>query len=469
MPCGSVLWTRACRHGVEQRADQPAVDRADRVVGRFVRRTSEYDAARLDLGDGELHQPADRRLREVAVDHGAQVVDAGHGEALGGARPRRVPGHGLRALRPPVGIGLGFRQFQGHRDSFSSSSLKGRYFCCRSGSSRETACTLPHSKRASRTGMSASPDCGEPILVSGGSALVGRPDDDARALQCLQPRRDPVTRCTRARHDVAEVGGTERNLPDDEQRPSLADKLEGRGDRAWSTRQFGQHHCAHDAQHARVSLKVKLTTLVLRTGHDRDGLDPFSDLDDYLALPRVAGLAVSPDGSRVVTTVAELNDKRTEYVSAVWELDPAGQRPARRLTRGAKGESSPVFTADGDLLFVAARPTDEDDKAPASLWRLPAAGGEAVEELALPGGVDGVRTARAAAVTVVAGETAAVGVRRRRRQTAANAAQGQQGVRGAAHRLSGAVLGSRPRARPPASARRRRAPRPDPATRGCAA
>ena len=67
-----------------------------------------------------------------------------------------------------------------------------------------------------------------------------------------------------------------------------------------------------------------------------------------------------------------------------------------------KGESSPAFTADGDLLFVAARPTEEDDKPPASLWRLPAAGGEAVEALALPGGVDGVRTARAAAATVVA-------------------------------------------------------------------
>src|SRR5271156_6418925 len=37
----------------------------------------------------------------------------------------------------------------------------------------------------------------------------------------------------------------------------------------------------------------------------------FDNLDDYLALPRVAGLAVSADGSRVVTTVAELNDKRT--------------------------------------------------------------------------------------------------------------------------------------------------------------
>ena len=37
----------------------------------------------------------------------------------------------------------------------------------------------------------------------------------------------------------------------------------------------------------------------------------FDNLDDYLALPRVSGMAVSADGSRVVTTVAEPNDKRT--------------------------------------------------------------------------------------------------------------------------------------------------------------
>jgi dipeptidyl aminopeptidase/acylaminoacyl peptidase len=129
----------------------------------------------------------------------------------------------------------------------------------------------------------------------------------------------------------------------------------------------------------------------------------FGDLDDYLALPRVAGLAVSPDGSRVVTTVAELNDERTEYVTAIWELDPAGRSPARRLTRGAKGESAPSFTADGDLLFVAVRPTADEDKPPAALWRLPAAGGEAVEALALPGGVEGVRPARDAAVAVIRG------------------------------------------------------------------
>ncbi|WP_018599236.1 prolyl oligopeptidase family serine peptidase [Mycobacterium sp. 155] len=132
-------------------------------------------------------------------------------------------------------------------------------------------------------------------------------------------------------------------------------------------------------------------------------MTPFHDLDDYLALPRVSGLAVSPDGSRLVTTVSTLNDKRTEFVTAVWELDVNGQQPARRLTHGAKGESAPTFTGAGDLLFLAARPTQastEDDTAPAALWRLPAAGGEAVEMFSMPGGVSGMASARSAEVTV---------------------------------------------------------------------
>jgi dipeptidyl aminopeptidase/acylaminoacyl peptidase len=132
---------------------------------------------------------------------------------------------------------------------------------------------------------------------------------------------------------------------------------------------------------------------------------PFDNLDDYLAMPRVSGLAVSADGSRVVITMAELNDTRTEHISAVWEVDPAGERPARRLTRSVNGDSSPAFTVDGDLLFVSSRPsagnTDDGKKPPASLWRLPAGGGEAVEVLSMPGGISTVRTARDSDATVV--------------------------------------------------------------------
>jgi dipeptidyl aminopeptidase/acylaminoacyl peptidase len=123
----------------------------------------------------------------------------------------------------------------------------------------------------------------------------------------------------------------------------------------------------------------------------------FHDLQDYVALPRVAGLALSPDGTRLVTTVATLNPERTRLHPALWEIDPSGARPARRLTRAATGESSPAFTADGDLLFTSARPdpdrSEQQPGDPTALWRLPA-GGEAHVVGSRPGGVAGPVTAR---------------------------------------------------------------------------
>ncbi len=71
---------------------------------------------------------------------------------------------------------------------------------------------------------------------------------------------------------------------------------------------------------------------------------------------------VAPGGDRLVTTISELNHDRTEYVTVIWELDPTGVKSARQLTHGAKGESAPVFTAGGVLLFVAVRPRAEDDE-----------------------------------------------------------------------------------------------------------
>ena len=132
-------------------------------------------------------------------------------------------------------------------------------------------------------------------------------------------------------------------------------------------------------------------------------MTPFDDLDAFLALPRVAGLAVAPDGSRVVTTISELNEKKTGYVSSVWQLDPDGHGPARRLTRGRDGESSPVFAANGDLLFLAARGGADgaaDEKPKPALWRLPASG-EAAVVLEVPGGVTAIHGARRADVTLV--------------------------------------------------------------------
>ena len=123
---------------------------------------------------------------------------------------------------------------------------------------------------------------------------------------------------------------------------------------------------------------------------------PFHDLDHYLAIPKVSGLALSPDGTRLVTTVATLNAKGTEYGTALWELDPEGEKNARRITRSAKGEAGAVFAAGGDLYFTSARPDPETPEADPvnALWMLPAGGGEARVVLTRAGGVSGLLAAK---------------------------------------------------------------------------
>ncbi|QTE29437.1 S9 family peptidase [Pengzhenrongella sicca] len=132
---------------------------------------------------------------------------------------------------------------------------------------------------------------------------------------------------------------------------------------------------------------------------------PFHDLARYVALPRVSGLALSPDGQRLVTSVATLDDKRVTYGSALWEVDPTGSFGARRLTRSSAGERGAAFTAAGDLLFTSARP-DPAAKAPAedapsALWLLPADGAEARVLATRAGGVGQPVVARDVPVLLV--------------------------------------------------------------------
>jgi len=115
------------------------------------------------------------------------------------------------------------------------------------------------------------------------------------------------------------------------------------------------------------------------------GPEPTFDLDHYLRLPRVAGLALAPDGSRLVTSVATPAPDGKKFRSALWELDPDGQAAPRRLTRSAPGEANAAFLPDGSLLFTSARedaeaaPDAKPDGEVARLWLLPAGGGEAVQ------------------------------------------------------------------------------------------
>ena len=133
-------------------------------------------------------------------------------------------------------------------------------------------------------------------------------------------------------------------------------------------------------------------------------MTPFDDLASFIALPRVTGLRLAPDGSWLAVSVQQPDPDGKKFSSAIWrvpaEAGPDAAAPVR-LTRSAPGEDSPVFLPDGSLLFTSRRPdpaagtadTNGDDPKPA-LWLLPAEGGEARRIAAPPGGVSRVATAR---------------------------------------------------------------------------
>jgi dipeptidyl aminopeptidase/acylaminoacyl peptidase len=154
----------------------------------------------------------------------------------------------------------------------------------------------------------------------------------------------------------------------------------------------------------------------------------FHDLADYVAIPRVTALRLSPDGSWLAAAVQTVG-REPKYVTSVWRIPVPGAAtgihngPAR-LTRSAEGEGAPEFLPDGSLLFVSKRPDpvaarrapgaggpggpdgDAGQDKPA-LWLLPAGGGDARRIAAPPGGVGGVATARDAGIVVFAAPTLA--------------------------------------------------------------
>ena len=70
-------------------------------------------------------------------------------------------------------------------------------------------------------------------------------------------------------------------------------------------------------------------------------MTPFHDLQDYIAIPRVEALRLSPDGRRLVAVVKALSPDGKKYATALWEIDPGGAgRPAPPDPVGAgQGES----------------------------------------------------------------------------------------------------------------------------------
>ncbi|MDQ3583193.1 MAG: hypothetical protein M3495_17020, partial [Pseudomonadota bacterium] len=117
-------------------------------------------------------------------------------------------------------------------------------------------------------------------------------------------------------------------------------------------------------------------------------------IDDALHLKGVSGAQMAPDGSRVLFTVRgwewpddkvepDKGTKAPEMRSHVWMVASSGSEPARQLTFGERGESSPAWSPDGKYIsFVTARGAaqagaDGDGGPKAQIWLMRVDGGEA--------------------------------------------------------------------------------------------
>ncbi len=127
-------------------------------------------------------------------------------------------------------------------------------------------------------------------------------------------------------------------------------------------------------------------------------------IEGFGALPRVNGLLLSPDGSRVVLQVQALSPDGTRFRTSLWGAPADFAEPARRLTFSEQGEGDAAFLPGGDLLFASARldVAAKEDAGAGRLFLLPRAGGEARALITLPGGLGTVACARQADAVVVA-------------------------------------------------------------------
>src|SRR5215470_7134744 len=106
-----------------------------------------------------------------------------------------------------------------------------------------------------------------------------------------------------------------------------------------------------------------------------DQVSWFTDLGEFVAIPRVTSLCLSPDGTWLAAAVQTLGPEPKKFGTSVWRIGTGQDQPVR-LTRSGEGESAPAFLADGSLLFASKRPEPgpgtpgEGDDAKPGLWRL---------------------------------------------------------------------------------------------------
>ncbi|WP_413675542.1 prolyl oligopeptidase family serine peptidase [Massilia cellulosiltytica] len=112
-------------------------------------------------------------------------------------------------------------------------------------------------------------------------------------------------------------------------------------------------------------------------------------VEDLVTMERVGSPAVSPDGGKVVYTVrtTDMGKNRGHTDLYLVDLHAADPTP-QRLTSDAASSTDPEWSPSGDAIyFLSAR------SGSGQVWRVPAAGGDAVRVTDLPLDVDAFRVA----------------------------------------------------------------------------
>ncbi len=137
--------------------------------------------------------------------------------------------------------------------------------------------------------------------------------------------------------------------------------------------------------------------------HANTGTEGCFDVEQFIRLKRVIGVACAPCGTWAAVALERLDLDGSRYAVDLWRV---GLRDgsARQLTRGPSRDHSPCFRHDGALGFLSNRPNPDQmpeqdtGNTPArfQVWLLPADGGEAQTVSEEPLGVSAFRFARAA-------------------------------------------------------------------------
>jgi dipeptidyl aminopeptidase/acylaminoacyl peptidase len=96
---------------------------------------------------------------------------------------------------------------------------------------------------------------------------------------------------------------------------------------------------------------------------------------DVYELVNAGDPRVSPDGRRIAYSVTRTDEASNDYRGAIWLANADGSGEPMQFTSGEKRDGSPRWSPDGR--FIAFTSNRGGDKAPSTLYVLPAEGGEA--------------------------------------------------------------------------------------------